>query len=473
MLDEDGISRVVSALAGAVLGDPRRSDRVRDVAESLARNPDASIPAAMVTEARLEAAYRLMNNRSVTFEALVAAQALATSERAKLWKQVLVLHDTTKMSPKFGTTESVGHLSTGNPGFFFHASLVVSGEDAKRPLGIAHGQTISRKVFSKRGRKASGGKTAEWNNRESERWFRGIESSEEALDGTPAIHVLDREGDSYELLAMLLERHLRFVIRCSYDRVARESEGDEWSKLRRLAGALDGVLSREVPISARQPKTAPRAKRKHPPRETRTATLSFAATKVTIPAPRYVKTRFKTLDLNVVRVWEENPPADQQAIEWLLYTTEPVSTPEEVARVVDIYRARWLVEEFFKALKTGCAYESREFESYDALTTLLAISLPIACELLWLRSRSREAPNSPASEVLTPTQLQVLRAKSPRALSQNPTAAEALLAVARLGGHLKSNGPPGWQVLYRGMKSLLMFEQGWLLAMEQMARTKA
>ena len=30
---------------------------------------------------------------------------------------------------------------------------------------------------------------------------------------------------------------------------------------------------------------------------------------------------------------------------------------------MNIYRTRWTIEEFFKALKTGCLYEQREFES--------------------------------------------------------------------------------------------------------------
>jgi hypothetical protein len=36
-----------------------------------------------------------------------------------------------------------------------------------------------------------------------------------------------------------------------------------------------------------------------------------------------------------------------------------------------------------------------------------------------------------------------------------------MLAVAALGGHLKSNGDPGWLVLGRGMHDLLLLELGW------------
>lgn len=44
----------------------------------------------------------------------------------------------------------------------------------------------------------------------------------------------------------------------------------------------------------------------------------------------------------------------------------------------------------------------------------------------------------------------------------NPSAQDALRAVAQLGGHLKRNGPPGWQILGRGYDSLLLIELGWM-----------
>ena len=54
--------------------------------------------------------------------------------------------------------------------------------------------------------------------------------------------------------------------------------------------------------------------------------------------------------------------------------------------------------------------ESRESETLHALVRVLAFTLPIACELLWLRSRARNQPDAPATEVLTAQQLKILRA---------------------------------------------------------------
>ena len=63
------------------------------------------------------------------------------------------------------------------------------------------------------------------------------------------------------------------------------------------------------------------------------------------------------LTLNFVEVREPNPPESEEAIVWRLVMTEPIDTAQEIAVVIDAYRQRWLIEEFFKALKTGCRYQ--------------------------------------------------------------------------------------------------------------------
>jgi hypothetical protein len=146
----------------------------------------------------------------------------------------------------------------------------------------------------------------------------------------------------------------------------------------------------------------------------------------------------------------------------LLYTTEPIDTAAPVGRVVDSYRSRWIIEEFNSALKTGCAYEARQFESRQALLTMLGLSLPIAVQVLALRSHARSSPNAPATDLLSPLQIQILRKLGSRKLSAAPSIQEALFAVAGLGGHIKANGDPGWKVLHRGMQLLLTYEQGWV-----------
>ena len=148
-------------------------------------------------------------------------------------------------------------------------------------------------------------------------------------------------------------------------------------------------------------------------------------------------------------------------MEWFLLTDLPISNDEQIAFVVDCYRGRWTVEEYFKALKTGCQYEKRQLETAHSLLNALAVLAPVAWRLLLLRHLARHAPERPASAALTSSQLDVLHAVAKRPISARPTVREAMLAIAGLGGHLPRNGDPGWLVLGRGMHDLLLLELGW------------
>jgi Transposase DNA-binding/Transposase DDE domain len=465
----DSVDRIVSAFENVDLGDPRRTERLENTLRRLAESPRSTIPDAMVTEAELEGAYRFFRSPHVTMEALTLAHAEATAARAREVGRVLAIHDTTTCEFAHADPAVIGYLSTGKAGFMAHYSLIVADDGSRRPLGVANTSVIHRDRPparpSKNGRKLrnkNGVESAKNPERESLRWSRGFVRTSERLAGCSVIHVADREGDSYELLGTAVQQQLRFVIRCRVpDRRATSEEGSK-STVRAIAEASTGLFKREVELSARQARPEPRERKAHPPRATRTATLSYSATTIEIVRPRYLDSLPATLSLNMVRVYEQNAPEGEQPIEWLLFTTEPVSTKAEVEAVVDIYRARWLIEECNKAIKTGCRYEERHFESRQALLNLLALTLPIACELLWLRSCSRTAPNTPADRVLSRTQLQILNVMGSYVLPANPTAHDALRAVAALGGHIRSNGDPGWLVLHRGLAKLLAYEEGWL-----------
>lgn len=456
-LPKSSIGRVLEAFDSLDLGDPRREKRLRKTATNLAKRPASSMPEAMETEADLEGAYRLANNSSVDPKVLFEALVKSTARRAEVAGDVLVIHDTTTCGFPDTDPAEVGYLNTGKAGFYVHSALVLDATAWRRPLGVANVEINSRKSKSKPASRPGQGS-------EFERWDRGVISSTESLlSGCRSIcHVADREADSYAFLAAMVERGNRFVVRVTYNRLVRDPDdlAAQALPLRERVKTLTGMFEKDVPISRRKPARAPYINKVHPPRERRTANLSFAATSVVLNAPNYVKAP-KTLQLNVVHVIEPEPPEGVEPVEWLLFTTLPVDTAEQVATVVDNYRARWTIEEFHKALKTGCAYEEREFETLHALLVILAISIPIACEILWLRSVARQQPHAPATVVLTERQLLVLRQFGSRKLPDEPTARDALWAVAGLGGHLKRNGEPGWLVLYRGMQTLMTYEAGY------------
>jgi hypothetical protein len=442
-------------LHDAELGDQRLSRRLGSLAERLAERPGESFPRAL-DDAELEGAYRFFGNAKVTPEAILAPHIRQTARRSSELKQVLVVHDTTQF--EFGgqtRRPGLGRLICPGQGFFGHFALATSADGKRKPLGILALETVFRldKAKPKLQRRSSD------NRGESARWLRSVETAEAALgDRTHAIHVADREGDSYALLALLVDHRRWFVIRSFQDRILA---GEDDARLRAVACAAKTTLRREVPLSPRPRIRGPIGER-HPARRYRIATLFFAALRVELPRPASARTTTSpSLPVNVIHVFEREPPAGEPAVEWFLLTSLPINTPDEIAFAVDCYRGRWTIEEYFKALKTGCQYEKRQLESAHSLLNALAILAPVAWRLLLLRHLARSDEPLAATEALTPSQLDVLRAVARKPLPAKPTARDALLAVAALGGHRKANGDPGWLVVGRGMHDLLLLELGW------------
>jgi hypothetical protein len=300
---------------------------------------------------------------------------------------------------------------------------------------------------------------------EQDRWLRGVAAAENAVAGRVSlIHVMDSEADDYALMAGLVEAGRRWVVRLCYDRILADVDAGEPSKAKQLVAQCAVACTRDVKVSSRRKQVGPTRRRRGRPRDERIATLAIKATSVVFRAPSYIRDNPTRLAVNIVSAVELDPPAKTEPIEWLLITTEPIDTDEQILKVIDIYRARWVIEEFFKALKTGCAFEQRQLESKHTILNALGMMLPIAWRLLHLRTLSRTADSEPARLVLTELELQVLRHASKTPLPTEPTVMDVLLAIARLGGHLRSNGAPGWLVLGRGYQDLMMMVAGFKLA---------
>ena len=275
---------------------------------------------------------------------------------------------------------------------------------------------------------------------------------------------MDSEADDYAILRKLLRGQRRFIIRAGGNRRLHSEDGGP-DKLKDFVSSSPIVCSREVHLSKRV-KTRFRVNTKQKlPRQSRQAKLSIGAGAVKVRAPHYYRKKVAhPLALNVVWVREVDVPDDIEPVEWTLMTTEPIDTPEHILAVVDAYRHRWRIEELFRAIKTGCAYEKRQLGSYRTLVNALALFLPIAWNLLRLRTMAREGGDQSAQTVLSSIELDVLRHVAEKPLPNNPTLRQAMLAIARLGGHLRRNGEPGWQVLGRGYLKLLDLAQGFLIA---------
>ena len=424
------------------------------------------------TDAKALGTYRLLNSEYVNWEPIVAAHVQKTMERVVEAGPAIVAHDSTDFS--FGgevRREGLGRIHGGDQGFLAHTALAMSADGKRLPLGVLGFAPWVRPEKTRRkkanGKKKSGSDYAKETGKESDRWFEMVEKVSGQLKDM-LVHVMDREADAYPLLVQLAQGGHRFVVRASKDRVVQAAEdGAPTERLNEALVRVESVDNFEVPVSRRAASTIPGKAKTFGARPARTATVEISAMHLRVQKPRYQKDVPKWLGLNVVHVREVDPPQGVQPVDWQLFTLEPVNTVENIMAVIEFYRARWLIEEFFKALKTGCSFEQKQHESLGALLIALAICLPIAWSMLLLRTVARSQPELPAIAVLNPVQIEVLQACSPKLVGPHPTVGDVLRCVASLGGHLKSNGEPGWLVLSRGMNYLLALEQGWVAARQK------
>jgi hypothetical protein len=462
---------VVVELSAGTFKDRRLAARLGGLAERFVAKPDASFPKALVGSAELEAAYRFFGNAAVNPDAILAGHFEGVRRRAEQEDTVLALHDTSTITFRHdGERRGDDGELLPKQRFFVHLALVVTDDGTRRPLGVGGMETWYR------GSSFGGGG---WHD-ESNRWSEMALLTSQRLAHKSVVHVMDREADDYWLLHNLTSRGERFVVRARIKGArTRMLVDDDFRQLHEAVASMETVVERDVKLTKRKKHRSPTQDIIHPPRESRATRLSVAARSLTIKCPkkhpsqskaRRAATLAPTIAVNVVRVWEPAPPPGEQPVEWVLLTTDPIATEEQILKIVDRYRARWTIEEYFKALKTGCAYESRQLEDHQSLANVLALFAPIACTLLNLRSEARRAPEAPAQLVLSNSQIEVLRALGRMPLPEEPTQRDVLLAVAALGGHIKWNGEPGWLTLARGYADLVMLTAGWEAAKLQQAR---
>lgn len=471
---------VVDEFAGAEFGDARLTRRLAVVASRLAAAPAESLPRSSTSPSDLEATYRFLRNDRVSAAAILAPHLAATRKRARNVQTLLSVEDTTEM--RFGgrsRREGLGELTKGGQGFLLHASLLVGLVDEQAiPFGLGAYEVLTRttkreKTTTKAAAKVKEKRIRTDPERETTRWLRVAQATDKALaeENLSAIHVADREGDNYDFFGPLVTS--RFVIRLTHSRaVTNHVEGFVPSvghPRPRIDDVVVGLAVRaRRAVELRNGGTSSN-RRDRNPRPSREAELAITATTVSFQPPSLSDCK-DPVTLNVVDVKEVDTPEGEEPVSWRLLTTEPIATEADVCRVVDIYRARWLIEEFFKALKTGCAVEDRQLETQTRLENALAVEIPIAWQMLALRHAAR-IPKTPANTVLPASVLAFLSwmattpgknrwgIKLPTPTS--PTAKEALWAIARIGGHLPNNGPPGWITIRRGLDDVMAILSVW------------
>jgi len=129
---------------------------------------------------------------------------------------------------------------------------------------------------------------------------------------------------------------------------------------------------------------------------------------------------------------------------------------------VGYYTARWWIEEYHKALKSGTGVEESQLERADRLAPLIAVLGVVAVRLLSAKMLARSRPESfEASAGFGPQILSLLEMKigPPKGGWTNRN---LIRAVARLGGFIgrRHDGEPGWQTIWRGWQRLMWMCEG-------------
>jgi hypothetical protein len=433
------------------LGDQRRTNRLVAVAETIANNPSSSLPGQFEYWSDLKAAYRLFDREEVSFEAVVRPHWELTKRIAQ--GRVLVIGDTTELDFGFKRRiEGIGPTGSGSgKGFLLHNALMVNA-DSQEILGVA-GQIVYYRKPKKAGKRPHAIERIR-QDRESQIWGMLIDQIGAPPSHAQYVHLYDRGGDNFEVYCRLRLQQDDWVIRAS--------------KLNRLI-LTEGTATR-LQLQDYLPQMKPsgsytlslRAREDQPARDAR---LEVRVGRVLIPTPRFTSPWIDQLApapvaTNVIEVVEIDSPAGVTPIRWVLFTSLAVKTFQDAWTVIEYYESRWLVEEYHKALKTGCRVESRQLKEAGRLEAFVALTSVVAVRLLQLKSLARTQPNAPASRTVPPVWLKMLKlARKNLSRVHDLTVGQFYREVAKLGGFLgrKGDGEPGWITIWRGWEKLNMF----------------
>ncbi len=187
---------------------------------------------------------------------------------------------------------------------------------------------------------------------------------------------------------------------------------------------------------------------------------------MTLRPPRRPDGKLPAVTVHAVLVAEVDPPAGDEPVEWLLLTTLPIETVEQVRQVVQYYAVRFLIEVFFRVLKSGCRVEGRLFEEVDRLLPCVAVYLIVAWRTLLLCRLGRSSPDLNCEAVFEPSEWRavwaVLQRTAPPA--EPPGLADMLKLVAQPGGYVNRPGrddPPGPQTVWLGMQRMYDLARAW------------
>src|SRR5690606_25323982 len=128
-------------------------------------------------------------------------------------------------------------------------------------------------------------------------------------------------------------------------------------KLRAHLSSLPQAGTWSLNVTANVKQATVGGKKKTVRRRARQAKMAVSFAPIQLMPTESVGMKHAPLKIWAIRVWELDPPKGEERLEWILFTNEPVNDFEDAYRVVGWYECRWIIEEYHKAMKTGCKIE--------------------------------------------------------------------------------------------------------------------
>ena len=456
------------------LPDRRLRERLKAMGKAWRDQPGECVPTLFPESAEQRAAYRLLNNKRVTPEDVLQPHREALAERAGQQPgTVLLVQDTTTLNYTGlqECTEGLGPLkdrANSSRGLFVHAAVAFT--PGRRSLGVSGLEVWARPLEE----------PADEGEKESRRWFRGLQQGFElgrACPGRQIVVVGDRESDIYDLFRererreQAGEENVELLVRVNLGRQRK-------AKVRCPELKMEMVRPLPVQCDFQHRVQFRRTFRLLSQGGKRARRGSRVETKVSIGAvelqpPEARRKRGEAgVEAWLVHVAQTNARKGARPLEWLLLSTVGGPSKLWAQRIVRWYEARWSIEEFFKVLKSHARIEDRRLRTAEALAKCLVFDAITAWQAQSLGSYARDAPDTPAEQVLTQDEramiLAVVRKKRllPPAERGRPPPKDIrswVVWLARTVGFRPSKRRPlpGHQLIWRAYVKLQVRLEGW------------
>lgn len=452
-------------VGSADLGDERLDARFERVLSALGSRPNLSIPAACGGRAEMVAAYRFFDNDKVTFERVLRPHVARTLQRVAEQEVVLLVQDTTEieLTRPAQVVDGAGELDGVRPGVLLHLMQAFTPDGV--PLGTAWAGILNRTDGVSRAtaaEKRGVNLHTPIEDKESGRWVTGLRHARAVAESRPGVRcvcVADSEADVYELFAEPRGR-ADWLVRACQDRALAGGAGRPRDRVQ----ATPVRYTARLRVRGRQAKTGAEGRSRRQNRDTRAAAVEVRAATVTLRPPWRFDRRLPEVTAQVVVVREPNPPAGEPPVEWVLVTTLPIDTADQVRSVVAGYCVRWEIEVLFRTLKSGCRVERRRFEQVDRVTSCLGVYRIAAWRTLFVCRMGRECPDLDCEAIFEPSEweavwMAVHRTEPP---PKAPPLSEMVRLVARLGGYVeRPKNAPGAQTVWIGIQRMYDLSLAW------------